>query len=79
LQYVKIRGGGYTPKVRKSEVGQYVHVRRLQEVKGGLTPISKPSILRINTVEKYGVLICGGKCAGTFIVNVACNELILVT
>ena len=71
LRYAKIRGGGYTPKVRKFEVGQYVYVRRLQEVKGGLTPVSKPSILRIKVVEKYGVLICEGKCAGTIKVNVA--------
>ena len=27
----------------------------MQAVKGGLTPISKPSILRIKSVEKYGV------------------------
>ena len=47
LRYANIRGGGYTPNVRKFEVGQYVYVRRLQAVKGGLTPISKPSILRI--------------------------------
>ena len=53
LRYAKIRGGGYTPKVRKFEVGQYVYVRRLKEVKGGLTPISKPSILRIKVVEKH--------------------------
>ena len=71
LRYAKIRGGGYTPKVRKFEVGQYVYVRRLKEVKGGLTPISKPSILRIKVVEKHGVLICEGKCAGTIKVNVA--------
>jgi hypothetical protein len=71
LRYAKIRGGGYTPKVMKCEVGQYVYVRRLQEVKGGLTPVSKPSILRIKTVEKYEVLVCGGKCAGTINANVA--------
>jgi hypothetical protein len=47
-----------------------VYVRRLQEVNGDLTPVSKP-ILRIKTVEKYGVLICEGKCASTIIVNVA--------
>jgi hypothetical protein len=40
-------------------------------VKGGPTPISKPSILRIKTVEKYSVLICEVKCAGTIEVNVA--------
>ena len=28
LRYAKIRGGGFTPKVRKFEVGQYVYVRR---------------------------------------------------
>jgi hypothetical protein len=71
LRYAKIRGGGYTPKVKKFEVGQYVNVRPLQEVKGGLTPISKPSILRIKSIEKYGALICEGKCAGTIKVNVA--------
>jgi hypothetical protein len=57
LRYAKIRGEGYTPKVRKFEVGQYVYVRRLQEGKEGLTPVSKPSILRIKVVEKYGILI----------------------
>ena len=71
LRYAKIRGGGYTPKVRKFEVGQYIYVRRLKEVKGGLAPISKPSILRVKVVEKHGVLICEGKCAGTIKVNVA--------
>jgi hypothetical protein len=38
-------------------------------VKGGLTPVSKPSILRIKSVGKYGV--CESKCAGTIKVNVA--------
>jgi hypothetical protein len=40
-------------------------------VKGGLTPVSKHSILRIKVVEKYGVSICEGKCAGTIKVNIA--------
>jgi hypothetical protein len=48
-----------------------VYVRRLQEAKGGLTPVSKPSILRIKVVEKHGILLCEGKCAGTIKVNVA--------
>jgi hypothetical protein len=61
LRYAKIRGGGYTPKVRKFNVGQYVYVRRLQEAKEGLTPVSKPSILRIRVVEKHGILLCEGK------------------
>jgi hypothetical protein len=80
LRYAKIRGGGYTPKVRKFSVGQYVYVRRLQEVKGGFTPVSKPSILRIKVVEKYGILIREGKCAGSIKVNVAqcaCWDLVL--
>jgi hypothetical protein len=42
---------GYTPKVRKFNVGRYMFVRRLQEAKGELTPVSKPSILRIRVVE----------------------------
>jgi hypothetical protein len=71
LRYAKIKGGGNTPKVSKFEVGQYVYVRRLHEVKGGLTPVSKLSILRIKVVEKYGILICEGKCASTMKVNVA--------
>jgi hypothetical protein len=56
LRYARIQGGGYTPKVRKFSVGPYVYVRRLQEAKGGLTPVSKPFIFRIKVVEEHGTL-----------------------
>ena len=40
----------------------YVYVRRLQEIKGGLTPLTKPAILRVKQVMGNGQLLLQGKC-----------------
>jgi hypothetical protein len=40
LHYAKMRGGGLTSIVRKFSPNMYVYVRRLQEIKGALTPLT---------------------------------------
>ncbi len=65
-----MRGGGLTSIVRKFSPNQYVYVRRLKEVKGGLTPVTKPSILRIKQVMGNGCLLLQGKCTSLLKVHV---------
>jgi hypothetical protein len=62
LHYAKMRGGGLTSIVRKFAPGMYVYVRRLKEIKGGLSPLTKPAILKIKQVLGNGTLLLQGKC-----------------
>jgi hypothetical protein len=67
LRYARIRGGGYTPKIRKFEPGDFVYVQR----QGGTTldPAARREILRVKSVEKLGTLVLEGKCGRVTTVN----------
>jgi hypothetical protein len=57
-----MRGGGFTGIVRKFTPNMYVYVRQLQEIKGGLTPLTKPAILRVKQVIGNEKQLLEGKC-----------------
>ena len=62
LQYARVRGGGYHPKVRKFEVGDFVYVRPAgEDTKRNLAPLASNLILRVAQVNPSGVLILQGK------------------
>ena len=62
LQYARVRGGGYHPKVRKFEVGDFVYVRPAgEDTKRNLAPLASNLILRVSQVNPSGVLILQGK------------------
>ena len=62
LQYARARGGGYHPKVRKFEVGDFVYVRPAgEDTKRNLVPLASNLILRVAQVNPSGVLILQGK------------------
>jgi hypothetical protein len=57
-----MRGGGFTSIVRKFSPNMYVYVCRLQEIKGDLTPLTRPAILRVKQVIGNEQLLLQGKC-----------------
>jgi hypothetical protein len=70
LHYAKMRGGGLTSIVRKCSPNMYVYVRSLKEIKGALTLVTKPAILRIKQVLGNGCLLLQGKCTSLLKVHV---------
>jgi hypothetical protein len=62
LHYAKMRGGGLTSIARKFPPNMYVYVRRLKEIKSGLSPLTKPAILRVMQVLGNVTLLLQGKC-----------------
>lgn len=60
LRYMKIRSGGYTPKVRVFQEGDYVYLRRRTPTT--LNTKAGRTILRVVKVLPSGVLILQGKC-----------------
>jgi hypothetical protein len=62
LHYAKMRGEGLTSIVRNFYPNMYVYERRLKEIKGGLSPLTKPAILRVKQVLGNGTLLLLGKC-----------------
>ena len=59
LRYAALRGGGYHPKVREFEVGDYVYHRNTTS-QTTLDPAAKPTILRVIEVRPTGVLVLQG-------------------
>jgi hypothetical protein len=68
LRYAKMREGGYVPKLRKFEVGDYVYVRQRNDPYT-LQPTARPYILRVSAVGKTGTLTLQGKCGRTMKVH----------
>jgi site-specific DNA-cytosine methylase len=62
-RYATMPGGGYRPKQRKFEVGDYVyHLNTEKMKKGELQLRPRPSILRVVRVKPSGVLRLQGRC-----------------
>jgi hypothetical protein len=68
LRYAKMREGGYVPKLRKFEIGDYVYVRQRNDPYT-LQPSARPYILRVKEVGKLGTLTLQGKCGRTMKVH----------
>jgi hypothetical protein len=68
LRYAKMREGGYVPKLRKFEVGDYVYVRQRNDPYT-LQTAARPYILRVSEVGKTGTLTLQGKCGRTMKVH----------
>jgi len=64
LRYAKMREGGYVPKLRKFEVGDYVYLRQRNDPYT-LQTAARPYILRVVEVGKMGTLTLQGKCGRT--------------
>ena len=65
LRYAALRGGGYHPKLREFEVGDYVYYRNTSS-RTTLDPPAQPTILRVIAVHQSGVLVLEGHCGQTF-------------
>ena len=61
LRYARMRGGGYDPKIRKLEVGDYVYYRNTSE-RTALEAQSRPDILRVCDLRQSGVVVLEGRC-----------------
>ncbi|PNW79026.1 hypothetical protein CHLRE_09g398141v5 [Chlamydomonas reinhardtii] len=61
LHYAKMRGGGYDPKIRRFEVGDYVYYRNTSE-RTALDAQARPDILRVTELRPSGVVILEGRC-----------------
>ena len=70
LRYARIRGGGYLPKLRKFEIGDFVYTQRFSKTKEeALDPRARREILRVKEVRPTGVLFLQGKCGSTIAVR----------
>ena len=69
LRYGMVRSGGFSPKLRRFEVGDFVYTKR-RNVSNTLQVSSHPEILRVLEVRPEGVLILQGKCGRTVPCNV---------
>lgn len=63
LRYAMVRGGGYKPKLRKFEVGDFVYLR--QPNPKGLMPYTRSAIFKVHEVRPTGVLLLQGRCGLT--------------
>lgn len=61
LRYARLRGGGFDPKVRKFEIGDYVYYRNTT-ARTSLEAQARPEILRVADVRQSGVLELEGRC-----------------
>jgi hypothetical protein len=61
LSYAKTRGGGFMPRLRKFEAGDFVYVRRTGNP-APLEPEAKQLILQVVEVRPSGVLVLRGNC-----------------
>ena len=61
LRYARLRGGGFDPKVRKFEVGDYVYYRNTT-ARTSLDAVARPEILRVSEVRPSGVVELEGRC-----------------
>ncbi|GLC55390.1 hypothetical protein PLESTB_000982200 [Pleodorina starrii] len=64
LRYAALRGGGYHPKLREFDVGDYVYYRNTSS-RTTLDPPAQPTILRVIEVRPSGVLVLEGHCGQT--------------
>ena len=71
LRYAQIKGGGYTPKLRRVEPGDFVYVRR-GKAANTLSMQVKQLILRVLEVRPSGVVVLQGRC-GCTVLNHARN------
>jgi hypothetical protein len=56
-----LRGGGYIPKLKKFEAGDFVYLRQ-PNVANTLAPKAKQSIYRVVETQENGVIILQGRC-----------------
>ena len=75
LRYATVRGGGYLPKLRKFEVGDYVYLRAVPGENGErrdhtLQAEARQVILRVLEVRDSGAVLLQGKCGGIIRQNV---------
>eukprot|EP00798_Chlamydomonas_sp_ICE-L_P022449 gene22449-biopygen31124 len=61
LRYAKIRGGAYQPRLRKFQVGDFVHIRR-PNVRNSLQMAAQGMILRIIDLKPTEVVVLQGRC-----------------
>jgi hypothetical protein len=64
LRYAALRGGGYHPKLREFDVGDYVYYRNTSS-RTTLDPPAQPTILRVIEVRPSGILVLEGHCGQT--------------
>ncbi len=72
LRYATVRGGGYLPRLKKFEVGDFVYVRTAKKA-NTLKMVAKPTVLRIQAIKGSTLLLQGkdGQTITNNIVNVA--------
>jgi site-specific DNA-cytosine methylase len=64
LRYSTVRGGGYIPRMRKFEVGDYVYVRH-GAVNSTLQIPARREVLRVLELRPSGAVVLQGKCGRT--------------
>jgi hypothetical protein len=68
LRYGRLRGGGYVPRIRKFEPGDYVYTQRTSG-KTTLETAARREILRVKEVRDLGTLLLQGKCGQVIVAN----------
>ena len=70
LWYAHLRGGGYLPRLRKFEPGDFVWLR-YRNKQSTLQPLARPEILRVVEVREGGAVTLQGKCGSTINNNIS--------
>jgi hypothetical protein len=60
LRYATVRGGGYTPRLQRFHVGDFVYVKNQQQT--NFTAIARSQVLRVVEVRNDSVMVLQGKC-----------------
>ena len=68
LRYARLRSGGYIPKLRKFEVGDFIYVQQGTK-KDSLDITARREILRVKAIGKLGAITVEGRCGRTRVVN----------
>ncbi len=70
LRYAAVKGGGYSPQLRRFQPGDFVYLRRGSK-RTSLELQARPEILQVLEVRPGGAVTLGGKCGRTIDTNVS--------